>query len=263
MTTLPLKEPPGVLGAIVAQTLVDLPKREAIPLPRRGEAPREFAGSLRRTGAAHRLIAEFKPRSPSRGEIRPGASVEQFASLYAPYAAAMSVLTDTPSFGGSVELLARARGSTPAPVLRKDFIVTGFQVEEAHAHGADALLLMASLLTPETLRTLLEQTRELGMEALVETHDERELDEALEAGALVVGVNSRDLTTLEIDLERAHGLLERVPADKVVVAESGLSTKAHLDALPAHVDAVLIGTAFMAAPDPEQAIRAMGFPAWR
>ncbi len=257
-----LKEPPGVLGAIVARTLEDLPARQSRSLSARAGEVRDFAAALSgpsESRGAPALIAEFKPRSPSRGDIRPGASVEDLAALYAPYASAMSVLTDAPYFGGGLDLIARARAHTPVPVLRKDFIVTRFQVEEAHAIGADALLLMASLLTPASLTELLDLTRSLGLEALVEVHDEAELGEALEAGALVVGVNSRDLKTLKIDLPRAHGLLSLVPSDRVVVAESGLSSRADLDALPANVHAVLIGTAFMSAPDPAAAIRAMGF----
>jgi indole-3-glycerol phosphate synthase len=256
-----LKEPPGVLGGIVARTLADLPARRACDLPARPEPIRDFAAALRTGSDAGppALIAEFKPRSPSRGEIRPGAQVEEFAAIYAPYASAMSVLTDAPYFGGEGALLRRARAHTPVPILRKDFIVTRFQVEEAHALGADALLLMASLLTPTSLRDLLAATRDLGLEALVEVHDERELDEALEAGGLVVGVNSRDLTTLEIDLPRAHRLLEWVPRDRVVVAESGLGTRTQIEALPEGVNAVLIGTAFMSAAEPEQAIHDMGF----
>ena len=298
-----LKEPPGVLGKIVARTLADLPDRERAGLPERKVEVRNFAMALaqpddsgfkaaemvlpdgrvcrsisrprrrpRRSGpepepdapprATHTgpaLIAEFKPRSPSRGDIRPGAQIEELATLYAPFASAMSVLTDAPFFGADGGLLLRARPSMPAPLLRKDFIVTRFQVEETFALGADALLLMASLLTPASLSELLVVAQDLGLQALVEVHDERELDEALEAGARVIGVNSRDLTTLEIDLPRAHGLLSTIPADRVVVAESGLTTREAVEALPDNVNAVLIGTAFMSAPDPVAAIQALGF----
>ena len=255
----------GVVHAIAARTRADVEQRRAAaPEPdlraRIADAPavRDFAAALRAPGL--RLIAEFKPRSPSRGAIRPGATPEAVARHYQPYAAAVSVLTDGPHFGGSHALLARMREAMHAPILNKDFIQTEYQVLEARAAGADALLLMASLLDDAGLRRLLEATRALGMEALVEVHDRPELDRVLRTDAKVVGVNARDLRTLAIDPSAAAALLADVPADRVAVAESGVTTRADADALRAgRADAVLIGSALMAAPDPSDAIRALGF----
>lgn len=255
----------GVVHAIAARTLQDVSARraavhEAELRARLVDAPpvRDFAAALRAPGLA--LIAEFKPRSPSRGAIRPGATPEDIGAAYAPYAAAVSVLTDGPSFGGSHALLARMRACVPVPVLNKDFIQTEYQVLEARAAGADALLLMASLLDDDALRRLLDATRALGMEALVETHDAAELDRVLATDAVVVGVNARDLRTLAIDSASAAALRARIPEDRVAVAESGILTRADADAVRlGRADAVLIGSALMQASDPAGAIEALGF----
>jgi indole-3-glycerol phosphate synthase len=255
----------GVVFAIAARTRADVDVRRALvseaDLLRRIEvAPpvRAFAAALRAPGL--RLIVEFKPLSPSRGAIRPGAAPEDIAAYYRPHAAAVSVLTDGPSFGGSHALLTRMRAAVDVPVLNKDFIQGEYQVLEARAAGADALLLMASLLDDATLVRLLAATRELGMEALVETHDRAELDRVLTTDATVIGVNARDLITLAIDPIAAADLLESVPADRVAVAESGVTTRADADALRGgRADAVLIGSALMTAPDPSAAIRQLGF----
>ncbi len=261
--------PGGVVHAIAARTRDDVAARRArVPeaelRARLADAPpvRDFAAALRADGLS--LIAEFKPRSPSRGAIRPGARPEDIADHYRPYAAAVSVLTDAPYFGGSHELLARMRAAVPVPVLNKDFIQTEYQVLEARAAGADALLLMASLLEDAALRGLLDAARALGMEALVEVHDRRELERVLATDATVVGVNARDLRTLAIDPAVAAALLAEVPSDRVAVAESGVTTRAHADGLRGgRADAVLIGSALMTAPDPAAAIRDLGFPSCR
>jgi indole-3-glycerol phosphate synthase len=258
VTFVRLKTPPGVLGEIVDRTRRDVVARLHNALPQREGSVRDFAHALRESGSTA-LIAEFKPKSPSRGTLTSPDQIESYASLYSPYAAAMSVLTDAPYFGGSPGLLQRARAHFPGPILRKDFIVSPFQIEEAHAWGADAILLMASLLPLQSLELLLASARDAGMSALVEVHNQTELEEAVEAGARVIGVNSRDLHTLEIDLCAARALAERVPTHKITVAESGLRTRADIASLPGNVDAVLIGTALVTAPDPRQAILDMGF----
>jgi indole-3-glycerol phosphate synthase len=260
---LELRTPPGVLGRIVAQTLSDVAQRaEAAPRATleaelRTDDVRDFVAALRAPGLS--LIAEFKPRSPSRGDIRPGASPEFIAGLYAPYASAISVLCDRPFFGGHHDNLQRVRAVAPAPALCKDFIVTEYQVIEARAAGADALLLMASLLPPASLERLLALARSVGLSALVEVHDAQELREVLDTDARIVGVNSRDLKTLEIDLDHMLRLLDTVPGDRVRVGESGLKTAADLARLKPRADAALIGTRLMGAPDPTAAIQALGF----
>ncbi len=253
-----------VLAKIVAQTRSDLAKRKSA---RSFEAvaeglspsPRDFAESLRHRPGAPGLIAELKLRSPSRGEIRPGATPEQIIPMYAPYASAISVLCDVPFFGGGFDKLARARTLCDRPLLCKDFIVDRYQIAEARAAGADAVLLMASVLNDAEMADLLNYTRTLGMEALVETHDDDELARALNVGAVVVGVNSRDLRTLTIDFERMLERLARVPGGAVRVAESGVETRAQVEQLLGLADVALVGSQLMSSPDPEAAIKELGW----
>lgn len=252
----------AVLDRIVTRTRADLAeRRKATPIEalrdRPVAPPRDALAALSAPGLS--LIAEYKPRSPSKGPIRPDAQPEDVAALYAPYAAAMSVLCDAPFFGGGYPTLARVRAAVDLPLLAKDFVVDPYQLHEARAHGADMVLLMCSVLAPGALEDLLGRARALGMAALVETHDDAELQVALDVGARIIGVNSRDLRTLEIDLEQARARLARVPADRVRVAESGLTTRAAVDAMRPHADAALIGSHLMAAPDPQAAIEALGF----
>lgn len=252
----PLKAPPGVLGEIVDRTLADVRARVGAPLGTRSDTPRPFARALRGPGLS--LIAEYKPRSPSQGAIRPDARPEDIARAYRPHAAAISCLVDGPYFGGGYDALRRIRAAVPQPVLAKGFFVTGFQVREAAAAGADAILLMASLLPPHGLGWLLTIARNLGLDALVEVHDAAELAEVLPLGAEVIGVNSRDLTTLDIDLDRARRLLATVPADRVRIAESGLDRADDIDRVRGLADGVLVGTGLMRAPDPGPRIVELG-----
>lgn len=252
----------SVLARIAERTRADLAARQAAApldlLRRRAErSPRDFAGALR--GGTLSLIAEFKPRSPSRGAIRPNARPEEIAGVYDRYAAAISVLCDGPFFGGGYDLLARIRRATSLPLLAKDFVVDGYQVFEAREHGADAILLIVALLPEDALRELLGLARSLGMAALVETHDVHEIDVAVRVGSDVIGVNSRDLRTLGIDLPRARERLQRVPASCVRVAESGLDCRRDVDAVRDTADAVLIGSSLMAAPDPAARIEELGW----
>ena len=265
---LPLRQPPGVLARIVARKHEDVAaRRAAAPISRlavqHAPPPRGFEASLRaKAGVA--LIAEIKPRSPSTGARNLTAAISTAelvgrARVYGRYAGAISVLCDGPYFGGSLELLRAVRAAVDVPVLCKDFIVTAYQVHEARAAGADAVLLMAALLPPETLRALLDLVRALGMQALVEAHTEAEIDEALGAGAAVVGVNARDLTTLDIDLQRGRELLARVPDTVVRVAESGLHSAADVQAVADLADAALVGTALMGTDAPAARIEALGW----
>jgi indole-3-glycerol phosphate synthase len=216
---------------------------------------RSFAAALRQPGIA--IIAEFKRRSPSGGDIRPGASPAEIAGRYADAgAAALSVLTDEKYFGGSDADLLAARAACSLPVLRKDFVVDPFQLYEARAIGADAVLLIVRALSEAELRELLQLSHSLGMDALVETHSEEEVRRALEAGAQVIGVNNRDLDTLRTDVSLALRLRPLVPPHCVFVAESGISTPEQISRLAdAGIDAVLIGESLLRSVDPGLRVR--------
>ena len=205
------------------------------------------------------IIAEVKLRSPSAGDIRPGADPVVIAKAYERAgAAAISILTDATFFGGDLAHLEAVRSRVVVPVLRKDFLLDEYEIFRSRAAGADAVLLLVAALGPERLRDLLAITHELGMEALVEAHDAAEVQAALEAGARIVGVNNRDLRTLEVDPGRAVRLRPQVPRDRLFVAESGVRSVADVAALAAlEVDAVLIGETLMRAPDPAVALRAL------
>ena len=221
----------------------------------RGE-DRPFNEALVRPGLS--LIAEFKRRSPSAGEIAPpgmdvGAQVQAYERGGA---AALSVLTDEPHFGGSLDDLRAARGACGLPIVRKDFIVDPYQLFEAAVHGADAVLLIVRALEDEALRALYEQARAIDLDCLVEVHDADELERALEAEVEVIGINNRNLDEGTVDLATTFELMPDVPAGKTVVAESGISGRAELEELErVGVDAVLIGGALMAADDPEAKTR--------
>jgi len=251
--TLQIRQPPGVLGAIVARTLREQPT--PVPALRSTGPRRNFEAALRAPGLS--LIAEVKPKSPSAGVLRPQLDVAALCSVYAQHAAAISVLVDGPSFGGSYRLLASVRGLVPQPVLAKGFFVHESQLHAAAAAGADAVLLMAALLPPASLAHLRAVATDLGLATLVEAHDARELDEVLDSGAPVVGVNSRDLATLDISLSRARRLLDRIPTDRVRVAESGLHTAQHIAQVRPAADAVLIGTSLVRAADPTTQIHTL------
>jgi indole-3-glycerol phosphate synthase len=208
------------------------------------------------------LIAEHKRRSPSAGTIREDLELEDVVRAYERGgASALSILTEPASFGGSLEDLRRARAVTGLPLLRKDFIVDPYQLVEATAAGADAILLIVAALEPHELSALHERAAELGLAALVEVHNARELDIAAEAAAQIIGINNRDLTTLEVDIRTTPRLAPLVPRGSVIVAESGFTERSELGELAdAGVDAVLVGEALMRAADPEAACRALVAP---
>lgn len=226
-------------------------------------APPSFVGALRRERVGLRervaLIAEVKRRSPSAGMIRGDLDPAAYASAYADAgAAAISVLTDGPYFGGSIADLERVVARVRVPVLRKDFILDETQVIESRAAGAAAILLIVRALTPGRLRELLAVARDAGLDALVEVHTAAELEVAVAAGAPVIGVNSRDLDSFRIDVDAAWRLIGRVPRDRVAIAESGMATMVDVErAARAGADAVLIGTALSAADDPAASVRAL------
>jgi indole-3-glycerol phosphate synthase len=217
------------------------------------DPPRPFADALARPGLS--VIAEHKRRSPSAGLIRHGLALEEVVGAYERGgAAALSVLTEEASFGGSLDDLRRARSASRLPILRKDFIVDPYQVIEAMAAGADAILLIVAALQTAELAEFHAQARSLGLGVLVEVHDERELESAIGIEAPLVGINNRDLATLRVDTERTFELLGRIPAGTVTVSESGWRTRNELDRLAqAGADAVLIGEALMRSPDIEAA----------
>jgi indole-3-glycerol phosphate synthase len=251
---------PPLLAQIVEAARAGLPALRS----RRGELER-LAGSAPEVpdfGAALRgerlgLIAEVKRRSPSAGTINAVLDPAAHAARYEEAgASAISVLTEGPHFGGSVDDLVAVRGRVGVPVLRKDFIVDELQLLEARALGASAALLIVRILSRPELERLITFARALGLATLVETHTAAEIDVALEAGAGIVGVNSRDLDTFALDPEQAWELLSAIPPERLTVAESAMHTLQDVQkAAAAGADAVLIGTALSSAPDPSALVR--------
>ena len=254
-----------LLATIVAAARTAVADRERErPLPQftsadalvsRGSA---FAAALV-TGPAPRVIAECKRRSPSRGILRrpydPAAHAVQYASAGA---AAISVLTEPTFFGGAPEHLAQVRAAVTVPVLRKDFIVTDYQVHEAAALGADAVLLIAAALNETDLARLHALATSLGLAVLVEAHDAAELDRSLDAGARIIGVNSRNLRTLSVDLDVLERLAGRIPDGVIRVAESGIRTGDDIRRFSsAGYDAFLVGERLITEPDPGAALAAL------
>jgi indole-3-glycerol phosphate synthase len=222
---------------------------------RGGREGRPFAEALARPGTS--LIAEHKRRSPSAGPIREGAGCAEIVLAYERGgAAAISVLTEEDHFGGSLDDLREARATTGLPLLRKDFTIDPYQLYEAKAAGADAVLLVTGSLRPGDLSELYELAGELDLDAIVEITSDEELDAALEVDADVIGINNRDLEDFTLDLQRTFDLLADVPAGKTVVSESGIRYREQIEELErVGVDAVLVGEALMRAPDPEAAVR--------
>jgi indole-3-glycerol phosphate synthase len=220
-----------------------------------GREGRPFAEALARPGTS--LIAEHKRRSPSAGTIREGTGCAELVLAYERGgAAAISVLTEEEHFGGSLADLREARATTDLPLLRKDFTLDPYQLFEAKAAGADAVLLVAGSLAPESMSELYALAGELDLDAIVEICRDEELDAALEIDADVIGINNRNLEDFSVDLQRTFDLLADVPAGKTVVSESGIRYREQIEELEqVGVDAVLIGEALMRADDPEAAVR--------
>lgn len=221
---------------------------------------RDFVEALRRS-VAPAVIAEFKRASPSAGAIREGADVTQIVQAYdAAGATAISVLTDQ-HFEGSLDDLRAARAATELPILRKDFIIERSQLLDARQAGADAVLLIVAALPAPTLRPMIDFAHDVGLTVLCEAHDADEVDRAMSAGARLVGVNSRDLRTFEVDISRAIELRTRVPASFTYVAESGIESADDVRRMrEAGVDAILVGTRLMAAENPGDALRSLMAP---
>jgi indole-3-glycerol phosphate synthase len=254
----------NVLERILGDTRDEVARRRRdVPLSNLEQAlaargdERPFSEALARPGVS--IIAEHKRRSPSAGTIREGAAVADVVCAYERGgAAALSILTEPHHFGGSLEDLREARATTRLPILRKDFVVDPYQLYEAAAAGADAVLLIVAALDRDDLARLYAEARAIDLDVLVEVHDEEELEAALEIDAAVIGINNRDLSDFRVDLDRTFELLADVPAGKTVVSESGIATRDQLAELErVGVDAVLIGTLLMRSIDPETAVRSL------
>jgi indole-3-glycerol phosphate synthase len=211
---------------------------------------RDFRGALA-GGGSIRLIAEIKKASPSAQVIRPQFDPVAIARIYQEHSATcLSVLTDAPYFQGHLEDLARVRTSVEIPVLRKDFLIDEYQVIEARAAGADAILLIAEILDDALLSRLLQQTRDLGMSAIVEFHDEVNLYRVLASGADLIGINNRNLRNFNTDLEHTLRLRDRIPPGVIVISESGIRTRQDVKRLEsAGISAILVGESLMRAHD--------------
>ncbi|WP_265446815.1 indole-3-glycerol phosphate synthase TrpC [Flexivirga meconopsidis] len=251
-----------VLDDIITGVREDLAEREArVPAAEVARLAREVPGArcaltAFRAPAPVKVIAEVKRRSPSKGDLATIPDPAELAGAYeAGGATAISVLTEQRRFGGSLDDLDAVRARVGIPVLRKDFMVGHYQIDEARAHGADIILLIVAALDDSALQDLFAHATELGMTALVEVHDEAEIDRAIALDAQVIGINARNLKTLDVDRSTFARLAPRVPADRVRVAESGIRHAADVtDYVAAGADVVLVGEALVTGGDPRLAI---------
>lgn len=256
-----MAEPGGVLGRIAAAKREEVARRldgvsiEALR-SRAGPTRRSLADALAKPGS--RFILEIKRGSPSEGAIRAGADAAGLARGYAGVADALSVLADRQFFGGSLDDISAARGAFDGPILAKDFFIDPRQVPEARTAGADAVLVMLSLLDDSAARAIIDEAERLGMDALVEVHDETEMRRAVALDAPLVGINNRDLRDLSVDLSTTERLA-RLSGDRILVAESGIHDRGEVERLAPHVDAFLVGTTLMRAERPAEAARALVF----
>lgn len=242
----------------IAAAKSDRPLSEMQRAAAAAPAPRDFLAALKEPGRVH-LIAEVKRASPSRGIIREDFDPLLIARIYQEHGAScLSVLTDREYFHGSLEYLRQIRAAVDLPLLRKDFILDPYQVFEARAAGADAVLLIAECLDDDTLQTLYRAIRDQAMAALVELYEPENLNRVLELGARLVGINNRNLHTFETDLEHTIRLRPQIPEDRIVVGESGIRTPVDVRRLgEAGVHAVLVGDTLMSSPDIGAAVDAL------
>ena len=238
-----------IAAALIAKPLAALEAEAAAQ-----SAPRDFVGAIRHKIACGlpAVIAEIKKASPSKGIIRPDFHPAEIAQSYEKHGAAcLSVLTDRQYFQGAPEYLKAARAACALPVLRKDFMVDSYQVTEARAMGADCILLIAAALSLTQMQELEAQAHSHGMAVLVEVHNGEELDAALQLETPLLGINNRNLRTFEVTLDTTLGLLARIPADRIVVTESGIVTPEDVARMRANkVETFLVGETFMRAPKP-------------
>ncbi len=262
---------PDILKRILARKAEEVAERrsrhpEAELRARLTEAPpvRGFRAALEGRVEQGRpaVIAEIKKASPSKGVLRADFHPAAIAQSYARAgAAALSVLTDQDFFQGHDTYLQAARTATELPVLRKDFTIDPYQILEARTLGADAILLIAAALDDAQLRDFSQQAHELGMDVLLEVHDRNELERALATPARLIGINNRDLRSFHVDLETTLNLLPAIPEDRLVVTESGILERRHVERMQRHgVHAFLVGEAFMRAPEPGEALQRLFFP---
>ena len=259
------EDPPAILDEIVAAKRREVDRLKAeVPVSRLEERIDKQPPTLNLAGALMgdtvRIIAEVKKASPSRGLLRADFDPASLATSYADNgAAAISVLTNADHFQGSIchlEVVHDAVYERGLPVLRKDFIFEPYQVCEARAYGADAILLVVAILSPRTLQELLQLASQYWMQCLVEVHDEEELQLALDSGAEIVGINNRDLRTFRTDLGVTERLARLIPADKIIVSESGISSRRHIQRVgSAGAHAALVGEALVTAGDPGAKLR--------
>jgi indole-3-glycerol phosphate synthase len=242
---------------LASQAEVEKRARDASP-------PRDFIGAIRKklAAGAPAVIAEIKKASPSKGMLRPQFDPAAIAKSYATGGAAcMSVLTDKDFFQGAPEHLRAARAACELPVLRKDFVVDPYQVYESRAMGADCILLIAACLSGAEMADLETLAARLGMAVLVEVHDSAELEKASGLNTPLLGINNRNLRTFETRLDTTLDLMPRIPAGRIVVAESGIASRADVERLRARrVNAFLVGETFMRAPDPGLALQDLFYP---
>jgi indole-3-glycerol phosphate synthase/phosphoribosylanthranilate isomerase len=254
-------EPAGVLGRIAAAKREEVASRfDGVSLEalrgRTVATRRSLAAALAQPGI--RFILEIKKASPSAGAIRRDADGAAVARGYAGVADALSVLIDRQHFGGSIDDLSAARREFDGPILAKDFFIDPRQVVEARIAGADAVLVMLSLLDDDRAREIIAEARRLGMDSLVEVHDEAEMRRALAFGSALIGINNRDLRDLSVDLSTT-GRLARLAPDRLLVSESGISSRADVERLAPHVDGFLVGSSLMRAQRPAEAARELVF----
>jgi indole-3-glycerol phosphate synthase/phosphoribosylanthranilate isomerase len=251
-----------MLGEIVARKRIDVAARlagQSLGSLREAARPtrRSLRAALARPGA--RFILEVKRASPSQGPLRADVDPAAIARAYRGAADAVSVLTDTPWFGGSLDDLRTVRGAFEGPILAKDFVVDPRQVPEARIAGADAVLVILAVLGDADAAAVMDEARRLGMDVLVETHDEAELRRAVALGAGLVGINNRDLKTLKVDLAVTERLAGLVPAQTLLVSESGIESRSDVERLAPFANAFLVGSSLMRAADPAVAARALAF----
>jgi len=253
---------PTILDKIVAtkrreveDALAAVPLDSLLEVAKQAPAPRDFLAALS-AGPPIRLIAEVKKASPSAGVIREEFDPVGIAKIYERHGAScISVLTDAPYFHGCLDYLREIRAAVDLPVLRKDFVIDRYQVVEARAAGADAVLLIAECLDDETLRGLYEAILELGMTPLVELYEPQNLRRVLDAGVRLIGINNRDLRTFQVDLGHCMRLRRNVPAGRIVVAESGIKSRKDVEALQAAgLHAMLVGETLMTGPEVGKAV---------
>ncbi|HEY0113634.1 MAG TPA: bifunctional indole-3-glycerol-phosphate synthase TrpC/phosphoribosylanthranilate isomerase TrpF [Allosphingosinicella sp.] len=253
-----MAEAGGILAEIVSRKRIDVASRlTSVCVEAAEPTRRSLKAALARPGA--RFIMEVKRHSPARGALRSGADAGALARAYRGAADAISVLTDAPYFGGSLEDLRAVRREFLGPILAKDFIVDPRQVAEARLHGADAVLVILSVLADSEAAAVMAEARRLGMDLLVEAHDAEEVRRAVLLGADIIGINNRNLKTMEIDLGTTERLAGLVPEGTLVVSESGIGGRSDVERLAPYADAFLVGSSLMGADNPAQAARALAF----